>query len=100
MTFISVTQACHLLAIDAKTLHRWLAQAQFTLQAHPTDARLKGLTAEHLRWLATAHHRSLAALPQQVPTPAPTEPPPLPEDLLALLATLRELPTQLAALQQ
>ncbi len=49
MTLISLTDCCRLLAIDSKTLRRWLAQAQFPLQPHPGDARLKGMTADQLR---------------------------------------------------
>src|SRR6266487_2507405 len=67
MTLLSVTDCCRLLAIDAKTLHRWLAQAQLPLQAHPSDARLKGLSRDHLLLVATAHHRRLAALPEELP---------------------------------
>ena len=104
MTLLSVTDCCRLLAIDAKTLHRWLAQAQLPLQAHPGDARLKGLSHEHLRLIATAHHRSLAPLPEDLPAiarpPLPHEPLPLPQDLLDLLAKLSELPAQVVALQQ
>src|SRR5207249_1799428 len=103
MTFISVADGCRRLGIDAKTLRRWLAQAQFPLQAHPTDARLKGVTGDQLLVVATAHHRRLAALPEEMPAPAPPalpHEPPLPPDLLALLSRLSELPAQLAALQQ
>ncbi len=103
MTLMSLTDCCRLLAIDAKTLHRWLAQAQLTLQPHPTDARLKGLTRDHLRLLARAHHRSLPPLPEERPAPAETSPaeePPLPPELLDLLWTLTQLPAQVAALQQ
>lgn len=101
MTFLSVTDCCHQLGIDAKTLRRWLAQAQLSLQTHPTDGRLKGVSREHLRRLATAHHRSLAALPEEGPAPAPPpEPSPVPPTLVALLCTLSELPAQIAALQQ
>lgn len=104
MTFLSVTDCCRQLGIDAKTLRRWLAQAQIPLQAHPTDARLKGVSREHLLRLATAHHRSLAALPEErlaLAAPSlPHEPPALPQDLLALLCTLTPLPAQIAALQQ
>ncbi len=104
MTLLSVTDCCRLLAIDGKTLRRWLAQAQLTLQPHPTDARLKGLSRDHLLLVATAHHRSLTILPEQMPVLAPPalphEPPPLPPDLLALLSQLTELPAQIAALQQ
>ena len=95
MTVISLTDCCRLLAIDGKTLRHWLAQTQLCLQAHPTDARLKGLSSEHLRLLATAHHRSLTALPEELPLPAPPQPPPLPRDLLDLLSTLAQLPAQL-----
>lgn len=104
MTIISLTDCCRLLAIDPKTLRRWLALAQFTLAPHPTDARLKGVTGDQLRLLATAHHRSLPALPEELPVPVPTGPPeeplPLPRELLDLLRTLTPLPAQIAALQQ
>ena len=72
MTILSLADCCRHLAIDPKTLRRWLAQAPFTRQSHPQDARLKGLTEEQLRWLATAHHRSLPVLPQEPPQPAPS----------------------------
>jgi hypothetical protein len=103
MSFISLTQACHLLAIDVKTLHRWLAQAQLSLHAHPGDGRLKGLTSDQLLLVATAHHRRLPALPQEPPALAhpcpPAESPAPPADLLTLLQPLRDLPAQIAALQ-
>jgi hypothetical protein len=104
MTLLSLAEGCRMLSIDAKTLRRWLAQAQLTLQPHPTDARITGLTCEQLLLLATAHHRSLPALPQELAAPAcprpPEEPPSLPPELLALLPTLTALPAQIAALQQ
>jgi hypothetical protein len=103
MTLISVTDGCRQLAIDRKTLHRWLAQAQLTLEPHPSDAREKGLTRDQLLLLARTHHRSLPPLPEERPAPALTgqsEQWPLPPELLELLQPLRELPAQLAALQQ
>lgn len=104
MTILSLTDCCRLLAIDAKTLRRWLTQAQLTLQPHPTDARLKGVTGDQLRMLAAAHHRSLPALPEELPPLAPTghpeAPPPLPRELIDLLQTLSALPAQIAALRQ
>jgi hypothetical protein len=104
MTIFSLAQAYRLLGIDAKTLRRWLAQAQLTPQAHPTDARLKGLTEANLRHLALTHHRHLAPLSPEgtasAPLTPPLPPPALPQDVLALLLALRELPTQVAALQQ
>ena len=102
MTCVSLADSCRQLAIDPKTLRRWLAQAPFTLQSHAHDARRTGLTEEQLRWLAQAHHRSLAALPQEPLVPAPLTPAEalnLPADLRALLVALRALPAQLAALQ-
>src|SRR5207249_5651388 len=80
MTLIALTECCRLLAIDGKTLRRWLAQSQLPVQAHPSDARCKGLSGDHLLLLARAHHRRLAGLPPQCPAPASTAPPPeLPE---------------------
>ena len=102
MTLLSVTDCCRMLAIDAKTLRRWLVQAQLPLQAHPSDARLKALSSEQLRLLASAHHRSIPALPGELAVLTPPGPleVPLPPELLALLQTLSALPAQLAALQQ
>jgi hypothetical protein len=103
MTMLSLADCCRQLAIDPKTLRRWLAQAPFTRQPHPQDARLKGLTQEQLRWLAQTHHRSLSALPQEPPQPPPApsaEPLALPDDLLEVFVALRALPAQLAALQE
>ncbi len=103
MPIIALTDCCRRLSIDAKTLRRWLVQAQLPLQRHPTDARLKGITGDHLRLLATAHHRSLPALSGELPPLAPAghpEAPPLPPELIGLLQTLSALPAQLAALQQ
>jgi transposase-like protein len=103
MTILSLADSCRQLSIDPKTLRRWLAQAPFTLQPHPHETRRKGLTEEQLRWLAQAHHRSLATLPQEPPLPAPApsaEARSLPGDLRELLQALRALPAQLAALQE
>jgi hypothetical protein len=102
MTLIALTECCRLLAIDGKTLRRWLAQAQLPVQAHPSDARCKGLTGDHLLLLASAHHRRLAALPQQWPAPtAPAETSPeLSAELNMALQTLSAQHAQIAALQQ
>src|SRR5215472_13149450 len=92
MTLISLTDSCRLLAIDAKTLRRWLALAHFPLQPHPTDARIKGVTADQLRQIAAAHRRTLADLPEALP--------PLSRDLINVLRTLPELSAQITVLQQ
>ncbi len=101
MTILTLADCCRHLAIDPKTLRRWLATAPFTVTSQPQDARRYGLTEEQLCWLATAHHRSLSTLPQQPFQPAPeAEAPALPADLLEVLGALRALPSQLATLQQ
>jgi len=100
MTLVSVSDCCRMLSIDAKTFHRWLAQAQVSLHAHPSDDRRKGVSSEQLRLLAIAHHRSLPALPGELPALAPPQAPSLPPELLALLQLLGELPAQLSAVQQ
>lgn len=98
MLFVSLADACRLLSIDPKTLHRWLAQAHLCLQPHPGDGRKHGLSEEHLRLLARLHRRSLATLPDAEPaTPVPIA---LPPQLLALPAALGALQAQVRALQQ
>jgi hypothetical protein len=102
MPFISLADACRQLAIDGKTLRRWLAQAQLPTEGHPSDARKKGLSVDHVHLLARAHRRSLPALPEERPAPAAPAPEssPLPAELLELLQQLHALPAQLVALQE
>jgi hypothetical protein len=104
MTLIALTECCRLLAIDGKTLRRWLAQAHLPVQAHPSDARCKGLARDHLLLLASTHHRCLAGLPEEWPAPAPTgvpeTSPELSAELITALQTLSALPAQMALLQQ
>ncbi len=100
MTFVSLAEATRRLGIDAKTLRRWLAEAQIPMHSHPRDGRKKGVSGEHLQVLARLHQRSLAPLPQEPSAPIPGEVPPLPAVLLALPETLGALQTQIAALQQ
>lgn len=100
MTCYALADACRLLDIDPKTLHRWLAQAQVPLQRHPTDHRKRALSAEHLRHLVGLHHRSLATLPDAPPLLAPSASAPLPAALLSLPEQLTALHAQVAALAQ
>jgi hypothetical protein len=100
MTVFSVAQAARLLDIDAKTLHRWLADAHLPLQQHPRDARKKGISEEQFQTLARLHHRSSA-----LPAPEPSAPLssalfPLPDALLALPEALAVLQAQVTALRQ
>lgn len=92
MTIVPLAQAARRLGIDAKTLHRWLAEEELALQPHPADARKKGLSSEQLLRLAQHHQRCL--------TPLPSEMPSLPTALLALPERLDAVQAQLDALQQ
>src|SRR2546430_5090817 len=100
MTFVSLAQATRSLGIDAKTLHRWLADAQLPLQGHPHDGGKKGVSGEHVQGLAHLHQRSLAPLSPEPPAPVAAEPPPLPAALVLLPETLSVLQAQISALQQ
>jgi hypothetical protein len=59
MTILPVADSARLLGIHSKTLHHWLAQANVPLVAHPTDARIKCVTEEHLQQVARLHGRPL-----------------------------------------
>ena len=79
MTLLPLTDCCVLLGVDPKTLRLWLASAQLSWTAHPTDARLKCLTVAHLHLLANLHDRFLPdPLPgEEGPSGSlPTAPPP------------------------
>jgi hypothetical protein len=74
MTSLSFIECCHLLAVDPKTLRQWLAQAQMSLHAHPTDARIKCLTSEQIFVLAHLHDRVLqTSVPAALARPMPSE---------------------------
>jgi transposase-like protein len=101
MFFVSLTEACQRLGIDAKTLHRWLQETQLSLQSHPHDARKKGVSEHHLQMLARLHHRHLTGCEEQAPAQLPTVPASLlalPEQLCAMQAELVTLQQQVAAL--
>lgn len=59
MTLVPLTDCCLLLGVDPKTLRLWLKAAQLGFTPHPTDARLKCLTASQLHHLAALHGRFL-----------------------------------------
>jgi hypothetical protein len=100
MTTFSVVEAAQYLGIDAKTLHRWLSDAQLPLLCHPRDARKKGVSEQHLQTLARLHHREITSLSAEPSVPIPSLPSSLPDALLALPELLAALQTQVAALQQ
>jgi hypothetical protein len=100
MTFISLAEATKRLGIDAKTLHRWLSEAQIPLHSHPGDGRKKGVSGEHLLVLAHLHQRSLVPSPKEPAALVSCETSPVPAELLALPEQIGTLQTQIAALQQ
>ena len=100
MTLVPLAQAALRLGIDAKTLRRWLADAQFPLQSDPQDARKKGVRVEHLHLLAHQHQRSLTSASADPRAHEETSPVPLPAAVLALPETLSALQAQVTALQQ
>lgn len=102
MPVLSVAEAAHRLGIDAKTLRRWLAEAQLPLQRHPGDGRKKGVSAEYVHLLARLHRRRLAGLAEESPAPAPAlgEGLELSDVLLALPERLDAVQAQLSALEQ
>ncbi len=100
MIFVSCTDACRRLGIDAKTLHRWLVEAQLSLQCHPVDGRKKGVSEEQLQMLARLHHRGLASCEQEEPTQPSSQIPAFPDDLLKLPEQLAAMQAQLATLHQ
>jgi TolA-binding protein len=108
MTILSLADSCRLLAIDAKTLHRWLSLAHISVQAHPLDARLKCVTCEQVQQLAATHRRTLPELSEQ-PFPAAPSVPSIPSDVRAasvwssvvseVSTPITELTQQLGSLQ-
>ena len=67
MTIMAQMDCCTMLGIGPKTLRNWLRHANMQFCPHPSDARLKCLTWEHVQQLATLHARSL----QMVSDPSP-----------------------------
>ena len=81
MTIISLADCCRLLAIDPKTLRRWLSLAHLPVQPHPLDTRLKCVTHEQLQQVAAAHHPTLPESSEQ-PFQAETSAPSTSEDVI------------------
>ena len=65
---IAQMECCTMLGVGPKTLRNWLRHAGLSFIAHPTDARLKCLTEEQVRQLATLHARPLPLPPPASPT--------------------------------
>jgi hypothetical protein len=80
MTIMSLAECCRLLAIDAKTLRRWLRLAHISVQAYPLDARLKCVTSEQVQQVAATHRRILPESSEQ-PFPVVPSVPSTPSDV-------------------
>ena len=63
MNLFSLSDCCHLLAIDPKTLRRWMSLFQWETLPHPSDARIKCVTSDMLQQLAATHRRALPDRP-------------------------------------
>jgi DNA-binding transcriptional MerR regulator len=61
MALFPVADGARLLGIHPKTLHHWLKEAKIPLAIHPTDARIKCVSEEHLHQVASLQGRSLQA---------------------------------------
>ena len=72
MTLMSLADGCRLLAIDPKTLRRWLRLAHLSVQAHPSDTRLKCVTREQLEHVAGMHRRTWPEASEPLVSPAPS----------------------------
>jgi hypothetical protein len=59
MALLPLTTCAQLLGIHPKTLQHWLKEANLPLVTHPTDARIKCLTEQHLQEVAKLHERLL-----------------------------------------
>jgi hypothetical protein len=67
MTILPVADSARLLGIHPKTLHHWLKEANVPLATHPTDARMKCVTEEHLQQVARWHGRPLPSAASSPP---------------------------------
>ncbi len=77
MALLPVADGARLLGIHPKTLHHWLKEARMPLATHPTDARIKCVSQEHLQQVASLHDRSLPS-PVRLDTTSPPVPSQLP----------------------
>ncbi len=116
MTTFPVADGARMLGIHPKTLRHWARLANVPFAAHPTDARIKCLTEEHLQEVAKLHGRPLQSLasaalldapsspslPQRQPKPSPAderEPPQTASFLPALCVSEADLIQKLSCLE-
>jgi len=99
---VPLNTCCLSLGIDPKTLRLWLRAAQLSCCPHPTDARLKCLTASQLQQLAQLHGRPLlSAAEARTCQPTATDLPEVEPEASAVSAGANEtaISLQLASLQ-
>ena len=102
MTMVSLTDCCRLLAIDPKTLHRWMSLSHLSTQPHPLDARLKCVTREQVQQLAVTHRRTLPESSEQHFQPE-TSAPSTPSDVIrasVLSSVVSDVSVHITALTQ
>lgn len=106
MITFPLAESARLLGIHPKTLHHWLKKANIPFTTHPTDARIKCLTEDHLHQLATLHGRPLqfpastsSAGEGANASPVCSSLPLLPQQL-DLIQKLASLEAQIATLQE
>ena len=102
MTMVSLTDCCRLLAIDPKTLHRWMSLSHLSAQPHPLDARLKCVTREQVQQLAVTHRRTLPESSEQHFQPE-TSAPSTPSDVIrasVLSSVVSDVSVHITALTQ
>jgi hypothetical protein len=102
MTYLSQLDCCTVLGIDPKTLRQWMRQAHLQFAPHPTDARLKCLTAAQVQQLAAQHARPLpwptpTGLPQASPVADSTA---TPTDVAVLTGHLAHLQRSVITIQE
>jgi hypothetical protein len=101
MTLISLTDCCRLLAIDSKTLHRWMSLSHLSAQSHPLDARLKCLSSAQIEQLASTHRRVLTPVELPLsPATADRRLHPASDVLPDVSAPLTDLTKQMISLQE
>jgi hypothetical protein len=103
MAIVPFTQIAQLLAVDAKTLRQWIKSANLSLAPHATDARIKGLTIEHVHLLASLHGKDLSLQPAPAshePSPGMREISPVALDANVLLEKLTQLEARVANQQE
>ena len=93
MAILPVADGARLLGVHPKTLHHWLKEIKVPLAAHPTDARIKCVTHEHLQQVARVHGRPLLSPVSFPPLDAPSPPLVVPRAIVRLARNEVEPPS-------